>query len=86
MFPRFKAGADPDIRRVSRADALLRLGDESFNYSMLGLTAFTTLADVVDGCDCFEVQYGNLADALTCIRTVTGLDVATEATPPADPT
>jgi HprK-related kinase A len=75
VFPRFQAGVSPEIRRVSRADALLRLGDQSFNYSMLGLVGFSTLADVVGQTDCFEMKYGSLVDAIGCIQTATGIDV-----------
>jgi HprK-related kinase A len=75
VFPRFTAGALPEARPLSRADALLRLGGESFNYSVLGATGFHTLADVVDGCTCFEVRYGSLEDALAAIEYVTGAPV-----------
>ena len=80
VFPTFAAGAEPDVRRVSRGDALLRLGHEAFNYSTLGLTGFRTLADVVEGCDCFEIRYGSLADAIDCVASVT--ETAPVHTPP----
>jgi HprK-related kinase A len=72
VFPRFEAGATAEIRPVSRADALLRLGEQAFNYSMLGTVGFSTLADVVNGCTCFDVRFSNLNDALDCVRYVTG--------------
>lgn len=75
VFPRFAAGATPEVRSVSRADALLRLGEQAFNYSMLGAVGFSTLADVVDGCSCFDLRFGNLDDALECVGYVTGSDV-----------
>jgi HprK-related kinase A len=75
LFPRFVPGMSAEIRRVSRGDALLRLGVQSFNYSTLGVDGFETLADVVDGCECFEMRYGSLADALLCVQEVTGVAV-----------
>lgn len=72
VFPCFEAGAAPEVRPISRADALLRLGGESFNYSLLGVTGFHTLADVIDGCTCFELRYGRLDDALAGVEYVTG--------------
>jgi hypothetical protein len=60
------------VRPVSRAEALLRLADQAFNYSLLGTVGFQTLADVVDGCTCFDVRYGDLDAALDCVAYVTG--------------
>lgn len=79
VFPRFTADASPEVRPLSRAEALLRLGAESFNYSLLGAAGFHTLADVVDGCTCFELRYGNLEDALACVEYVTGVPTGTPA-------
>lgn len=71
VFPKFVAGVTPEVRPVSRADALLRLAEQSFNYSVLGLTGFNALADVVDGCSCFDIRFGTLDDALACVGYVT---------------
>ena len=84
VFPRFEAGAAPEIHRVARSDALLRLGGQSFNYSTLGLVGFETLADLVAACECFEVRFGSLADALSCIQTATGVDVPVTSQPVGD--
>jgi HprK-related kinase A len=40
VFPRFERGAPTELRPVSRADALIRSADESFNYSILGSVGF----------------------------------------------
>jgi HprK-related kinase A len=72
VFPRFIAGTTVDVRAISRADALMRLADESFNYSLLGAAGFRSLATIVDGCSCFSMTYGSLADALACVGQVTG--------------
>jgi hypothetical protein len=71
VFPRFEAGVTAEVRPVSRADALLRLGDQAFNYSMLGAVGFDALATVVEDCTCFDVRFGNLGDALACVEHVT---------------
>jgi HprK-related kinase A len=72
VFPRFEGGAAAELRRVSRADALLRVGREAFNYSLLGAAGFETLADLVEGCDCYELTFGELGEALECLGELTG--------------
>jgi HprK-related kinase A len=71
VFPRFVQDAAIDIRRISRAEALLRLGNESFNYSVLGHVGFETLADVVDGCACYELRFGDLSQAVRSLEELT---------------
>jgi HprK-related kinase A len=80
VFPRFAAGADVSLREVSRADALLRLGREAFNYSMLGEVGFRTLAAALDQCECFDMEFGHLPDALDGLAdlTLTGPAVPSE--------
>jgi HprK-related kinase A len=71
VFPRFVANAEVRLQQVSRADALLRLGREAFNYSMLGEEAFHTLAAMLDGCECIEVEFGQLTEAIDAITELT---------------
>jgi HprK-related kinase A len=72
VFPTFEAGIQAEVRPVSRAEALLRLADEAFNYSLLGVAGFETLAAVVGGCACFDIRYGSLDDARACVEYVVG--------------
>lgn len=78
VFPRYTAGASTDLRPVSRAQALLRAGDEAFNYSMLGCAGFETLADVVNECSCFDLRFDNLGEALDALEAL-----APSVSPPA---
>jgi HprK-related kinase A len=64
VFPRFAAGAPTELRPVSRAQALLRAGGEALNYSLLGETGFEALAEIVDGCRCFDLSFRDLAEGL----------------------
>jgi hypothetical protein len=43
---------------------MLELGRNAFNYTLLGLTGFEVLADVVDRCDCYDFSYSRLEDAV----------------------
>ena len=72
FFPRFDERASAELEEVSRARAFLRAANDSFNYSVLGRTAFETLARCVDGCTCFDLRYGDLETAVRRIAELTG--------------
>ena len=44
---------------------MLELGRNSFNYSLLGLTGFELLADVISASDCYDFTYSSLDEAVT---------------------
>jgi len=71
VFPRFVANAQIGLQRISRADALLRLAREAFNYSMLGEEAFHTLAAMLDSCECIELEFGQLTEAIDALAEFT---------------
>ncbi|WP_088283336.1 HprK-related kinase A [Ideonella sp. A 288] len=64
IFPRFVAGSDADLRPRPKADSMLELARNGFNYSLLGRTAFDALAGVIDTSDCYEFSYSRLDDAV----------------------
>ena len=64
VFPRFVAGAAPLLKARSRADSMLELGRNSFNYMVLGEAGFQTLGDMVARSDCYDFEYSQLDDAV----------------------
>lgn len=64
IFPKYVAGAAPRLTERSRADSLLELGRNSFNYLILGKQGFDVLANLVEACDCYDFEYGQLDDAV----------------------
>ena len=64
VFPRYIAGAAPLMRPRSKADSMLELGRNSFNYMVLGRSGFDVLADMVERCDCYDFHYSDLNDAI----------------------
>ena len=64
IFPRYVAGAGPLLQPRSKADSLLELGGNSFNYLVLGQQGFEVLADLVECCDCHDFEYSRLDDAI----------------------
>jgi HprK-related kinase A len=79
VFPQFEYGAGTEVRRISRPDALLRVGAEGFNYSILGAVGFETLAGLVEGCECYELRFGDLQQAIASVD-----DICEAATLPDD--
>lgn len=64
IFPRYVAGSPPVLTPRSRADSLLELGRNAFNYTVLGRPGFEALANLVTGSDCYDFQYSQLDDAV----------------------
>lgn len=74
VFPVFQPGCQVELLPISRALTLLDLAEDSFNYSVLGRDAFETLADLVDRCECFELRYGTLDEALDILNTLAAIE------------
>jgi len=64
IFPKWSAGSPTSVARTSRAQVLLRLADQSFNYNYLGVRGFETIADLARRVEGYELEYSDLDDAL----------------------
>ena len=64
VFPKYVPDAPAVLTPRSKADSLLELGRNSFNYSVLGLTGFETVSTLIDVCDCYDFSYSRLEDAV----------------------
>jgi HprK-related kinase A len=71
VFPRYQPGAGTSLTSLPRGRAFLRLVDNAFNYSPLGIKGFDTLAGMIDGCSCYEICYGDLEDGTARINELT---------------
>lgn len=65
LFVRYQAQAAAALTPVRRAPALLRLEEQSFNYSVIDDRSFTVLADMVEQCESYEFTYGDLDEAVS---------------------
>lgn len=75
VFPRFDAGSSVQIEPVSRARAFARLAVNSFNYELLGPDGFDALGRLVAASVCYQLRYGDVAQAVQAIGQL--LDEAT---------
>jgi HprK-related kinase A len=64
IFPRYQANTQAQLRPRSKANSMLELAKNSFNYMVLGLTGFEVLSDVISDCDCYDFTYSELDDAV----------------------
>ena len=64
VFPRYVPDSNAELAVRSKANSMLELGRNSFNYSLLGLSGFELLADVISASDCYDFTYSRLEDAV----------------------
>jgi HprK-related kinase A len=64
IFPKYIPGNNAELTLRSKANSLLELGRNSFNYHVLGLAGFDVLADVISASDCYDFHYSQLEDAV----------------------
>ena len=64
IFPKYVAGSSAQLVPRSKANSMLELGRNSFNYMVLGRAGFEVLSKVIDASDCYDFQYGQLNDAV----------------------
>lgn len=65
VFPQYQAGAAAQMTAIPKPEAFMRIAENTFNYSMLGLQGFQAIGQLVDRCDCHSFGYGILDDAIS---------------------
>jgi HprK-related kinase A len=64
VFPKYEANAKTELSPKGKAQTLLDVADNSFNYSRLGKNGFSVLAEVVDSAECYQFRYSDLDEAI----------------------
>ena len=64
IFPKYQAGAKACLEALPQSRAFMRVADNSFNYSLLGLNGFKTMASLIETSLCYDFTYSNLDDAI----------------------
>ena len=65
IFPKYVPESSAELTPRSKANSMLELGRNSFNYTVLGLTGFEILADVISASDCYDFRYSQLDEAVS---------------------
>lgn len=72
VFPEYDAGAgETRLTPLSKGRSLMAAAESSFNYDVLGVKGFETVAELVDRCDCYTLTYQDLDEALRRLRELT---------------
>lgn len=71
VFPRFSPGGSAELLPLPKGEAFIRMADNAFNYSILGLAGFRALAALLDQSDCYE--YPNGGDVRHALATMDAL-------------
>ncbi|MFN3397447.1 MAG: HprK-related kinase A [Sulfurimicrobium sp.] len=64
IFPRYQAGVATRLEALPRSRAFMRVADNAFNYSLLGVRGFETLAGLIDASLCYDFSYSVLDEAI----------------------
>lgn len=65
IFPKYQADAATRLETVTAARSFMRIADNAFNYSLLGVRGFDALTQLVSGCQCHDLTYSELDEAIT---------------------
>jgi hypothetical protein len=68
VLPAYHAASVTRLRPISRATALMRLGEQTFNRARMGGAGIVALARVVSGAECFELPIADLHEAIRAIE------------------
>ncbi len=70
IFPKYQMGAPANLKKLSQSRAFIRIADNAFNYSLLGVKGFETLTRFVDASQCYDFTYSSLEDAIETFSTL----------------
>ena len=65
VFVNYEPGAATQLEPVTKAQAVMKIAHNAFNYGMLGAEGFQSLTQIVDRCDCCALTYSDLDDAIS---------------------
>lgn len=68
VFPTYRAGVITAFEQMSKAQTLIRLAENCFNYPVLGNAGFNALANAVDQSRCHTLVYSDLNDAIAALE------------------
>ncbi len=81
IFPKFKSGAAFELQAIGKAEAVVEFARNAFNLPVLGVKGFNALVAVVERCACYEMQYGDLGEAIRQLDALSAASPADHAAP-----
>lgn len=73
VFPSYRpdVAAGVELEAYSKAQTLLRVAQDAFNFSILGTQGYETLDQLVDSCDCYTLAYSDMKAAIATLTDLT---------------
>jgi HprK-related kinase A len=71
VFPQYLAGATELLHPFAKGRAFLKLSGNSFNYRLQGARGFTAVADIIDTCDTWYLEFSDLDKAVALLTEMT---------------
>lgn len=72
VFPTYTQGAAENLVPMDKAEAFRNLAFNSFNYKLLGETAFRAIAAIIKQVDCYRFTYSSLHRAVPILKGLAG--------------
>jgi HprK-related kinase A len=76
VFPQYLADATELLHPFAKGRAFLRLSGNSFNYRLQGARGFNAVADVVERCETWYLEFSDLDKAIALLEEMTDQSVA----------
>ncbi len=62
VFPKYKAGSELKIYKLTMAEGFMEFASNAFNYGVIGATGFKTISNILEDAPVFEVEYSDLEE------------------------
>lgn len=64
IFPKYQAGATAQLEALPQSRAFMRVADNAFNYSPLGIKGFEAMTGLINASLCYDFTYSVLDEAI----------------------
>jgi len=67
VLPRWRAGAPARLTPLEPGAAFMQLAENAMNYHLLGALGFESLGRLIDRCEAWQFEYGDLDEAIATL-------------------
>lgn len=68
VFPLYSSDTETQLLPISKARAFMKVCTNAFNYEIMGVDGFRTVADLIDNSDCHLLHYSDLEEAVALVN------------------
>ena len=70
VFPEYKANSELITQELDKAETLVFLAEQGFNYHILGEEGYRRLSTIIENCACYSLVYSELDSATGWLNTL----------------